>query len=66
MATCATSDASAIYVAFKQDVNMTAAELSTWLKTDEAKAVGWDSSAASSIGHLATFPPWPGGRCIRS
>ena len=30
---------------------MTAAALEKWLKTDESKAVGWDSGDGESIGH---------------
>ncbi|SDX34536.1 DUF3140 domain-containing protein [Hymenobacter psychrophilus] len=40
-----------IYTEFKSDVNMTAAELEKWLKTDESKSVGQDSGDGSSIGH---------------
>ena len=36
---------------FKDAVNMTAAQLDKWLKTDESKAVGWDSGDGESIGH---------------
>ncbi|MBO2007748.1 DUF3140 domain-containing protein [Hymenobacter negativus] len=51
MAAPSTSDSSDVYAAFKQDVNMTAAELEKWLKTDESKSVGQDSGDGSSIGH---------------
>ena len=51
MATPKTSDADDIYAAFKHDVNMTAAELTTWLKTAESNSVGQDSGDGSSIGH---------------
>ena len=34
------SETDDIYSTFKHDVNMTAGELSTWLKTDESKSVG--------------------------
>ncbi len=40
-----------IYKEFKDAVNMTAAQLDKWLKTDESKAVGWDSGDGESIGH---------------
>ncbi len=40
-----------IYQEFKDAVNMTATELEKWLKTDESKAVGWDSGDGESIGH---------------
>lgn len=30
---------------------MTASALEKWLKTDESKAVGWDSGDGESIGH---------------
>ncbi|GAA4326399.1 DUF3140 domain-containing protein [Mucilaginibacter gynuensis] len=40
-----------IYQEFKQVVNMTATELEKWLKTAEAKSVGWDSGDGESIGH---------------
>ncbi|WP_310398151.1 DUF3140 domain-containing protein [Hymenobacter sp.] len=36
---------------FKQDVNMTAAELAKWLQTEESKTVGQASGDGSSIGH---------------
>lgn len=39
------------YQTFRDAVNMTAAELERWLKTDESKAVGQDSGDGSSIGH---------------
>ncbi|RFP65982.1 DUF3140 domain-containing protein [Hymenobacter lapidiphilus] len=44
-------DSDDIYSEFKSDVNMTAAELEKWLKTDESKSVGQDSGDGSSIGH---------------
>jgi len=50
MATSATPDSGDIYATFKQDVNMTAAELEKWLKTDESKSVGLDSGDGTSIG----------------
>ena len=51
MATSKSSaDADDSYTAFKQDVNMTAAELEKWLKTDESKSVGQDSGDGTSIG----------------
>ena len=50
MATSATPDSGDIYATFKQDVNMTAAELEKWLKTDESKSVGQDSGDGTSIG----------------
>ena len=50
MATSATPDSGDIYAIFKQDVNMTAAELEKWLKTDESKSVGQDSGDGTSIG----------------
>ena len=40
-----------IYQVFRDEVNMTAAELERWLKTDESKAVGQASGDGSSIGH---------------
>ncbi|RZK14610.1 MAG: DUF3140 domain-containing protein [Hymenobacter sp.] len=39
------------YEQFKDDVNMTAAELTEWLKTDESKSVGQASGDGESIGH---------------
>jgi hypothetical protein len=51
MATTKTSDADDIYATFKEDVNMTAAELTKWLKTEESKSVGQDSGDGASIGH---------------
>src|SRR5690349_5975304 len=36
--------------AFRTLVNLTANELSTWLKTDESKSVGQDSGDGESIG----------------
>ena len=35
---------------FKQDVNMTAAELEKWLRTEESKSVGVDSGDGTSVG----------------
>jgi len=40
-----------IYKEFKEVVNMTAATLEKWLKTEESKSVGWDSGDGESIGH---------------
>ena len=40
-----------IYAQFKDDVNMTAAELTKWLETDESKSVGQASGDGDSIGH---------------
>ncbi|TWR29493.1 DUF3140 domain-containing protein [Mucilaginibacter pallidiroseus] len=40
-----------IYKEFKDTVNMTASQLEKWLKTDESKAVGWDSGDGESVGH---------------
>ncbi len=51
MATSKKSDADDIYTTFKHDVNMTAAELEKWLKTEESKSVGQDSGDGSSVGH---------------
>jgi hypothetical protein len=51
MATSKAPDSAAIYTTFKHDVNMTAAELEKWLKTDESKSVGQDSGDGISIGH---------------
>ncbi|WBO86560.1 DUF3140 domain-containing protein [Hymenobacter yonginensis] len=48
MATSASGD---IYADFKHDVNMTAAELEKWLKTEESKSVGQDSGDGTSVGH---------------
>ena len=50
MATDARSASGDIYADFKKDVNMTAAELEKWLKTDESKSVGQDSGDGTSIG----------------
>ncbi|OWP61416.1 DNA-binding protein [Hymenobacter amundsenii] len=44
-------DSTDIYAEFKEDINMTAAELEKWLKTDESKSVGQDSGDGTSIGH---------------
>ncbi|RPD47859.1 DUF3140 domain-containing protein [Hymenobacter sediminis] len=52
MATNASSSSNHdIHADFKRDVNMTAAELEKWLKTDESKSVGQDSGDGASIGH---------------
>ena len=51
MATTRTSGTDDIYATFRQDVNMTAAELTKWLETAESKAVGQDSGDGTSIGH---------------
>ncbi|MBC8081673.1 MAG: DUF3140 domain-containing protein [Hymenobacter sp.] len=40
-----------IYAQFKNDVNMTAAELERWLTTAESQSVGQDSGDGTSIGH---------------
>ncbi|MEU8243696.1 DUF3140 domain-containing protein [Actinoplanes missouriensis] len=41
-----------VYAEFRDAVNMTAAELRTWLDTDESQQVGQKSSAkAESVGH---------------
>ena len=41
-----------VYAEFRDAVNMTPAELRTWLATDESKEVGQKSSAgAESVGH---------------
>ncbi|HEX8505693.1 MAG TPA: DUF3140 domain-containing protein [Hymenobacter sp.] len=40
-----------IYQTFRDEVNMTAAELERWLKTEESKSVGQDSGDGTSIGH---------------
>ena len=40
-----------LYHSFRQEVNMTAAELERWLKTDESKSVGQASGDGESIGH---------------
>lgn len=40
-----------IYQEFKDLVNMSASALEKWLKTDESKAVGWDSGDGESVGH---------------
>ncbi|OUJ76125.1 DUF3140 domain-containing protein [Hymenobacter crusticola] len=39
-----------IYAEFKEQVNMTAAELEKWLKTEESASVGQDSGDGTSIG----------------
>ena len=36
---------------FTEAVNMKPAELSTWLETDESKAVGWHKGGGESVGH---------------
>lgn len=41
---------------FTAAVNMTAAELRTWLRTDESRRVGWkgrDGNRAESVGHAS-------------
>lgn len=40
-----------IYTEFKKLVNMSAAALEKWLKTEESKKVGWDSGDGESVGH---------------
>ena len=40
-----------VYHDFRQDVNMTASELTKWLETEESKSVGQDSGDGESIGH---------------
>ncbi|AHJ96907.1 DUF3140 domain-containing protein [Hymenobacter swuensis] len=51
MATKANDPSADIYADFKKEVNMTAAELEKWLKTEESKSVGQDSGDGTSIGH---------------
>ena len=51
MATAKNADADDIQATFRHEVNMTAAELGKWLKTDESKSVGQDSGDGTSIGH---------------
>ena len=51
MSSAKTPDSGDSYATFKHDVNMSAAELEKWLKTDESKSVGQDSGDGSSIGH---------------
>lgn len=51
MTTKANNPSADSYADFKNDVNMTAAELEKWLKTEESKSVGQDSGDGSSIGH---------------
>ncbi|MET0299949.1 MAG: DUF3140 domain-containing protein [Flavitalea sp.] len=46
-----TADTEEIYTSFNKLVNMTPAQLEKWLKTEESKAVGWDSGDGESIGH---------------
>jgi hypothetical protein len=36
---------------FREAVNMTAKELTDWLKTDESKAVGQKKGSSESVGH---------------
>lgn len=40
-----------VYEEFNDLVNMTASEIEKWLKSEESKAVGWDSGDGESIGH---------------
>lgn len=50
--TAADLDSDAVAKDFGAAVNMTAAELETWLKTDESKAVGWKAEGSKeSVGH---------------
>jgi hypothetical protein len=49
-------DRPAIDRAFDELVNMTPAELESWLETDESRKVGWkgsDGTARESIGHAS-------------
>lgn len=41
----------AVVEEFKQNVNMTAKEIESWLKTNESKSVGQKDSNQESIGH---------------
>ena len=50
MATTPKSTPDDIRAEFKHDVNMTAAELEKWLKTEESKSVGIDSGDGTSVG----------------
>ncbi|UOQ73268.1 DUF3140 domain-containing protein [Hymenobacter cellulosilyticus] len=40
-----------IYTEFRQQVNMTPAELEKWLTTEESKSVGQDDGDGESVGH---------------
>lgn len=44
-------DSQAVVEEFKQNVNMTAKEIESWLKTNESKSVGQKDSNQESIGH---------------
>ena len=49
-------DRQQLRAAFSEVVNMTAAELDDWLKTDESRKVGWkgvDGKAKESVGHAS-------------
>jgi hypothetical protein len=50
----ATLDPARIYRSFGEAVNMDAAELETWLETEESRRVGWTRPGESeSVGHAA-------------
>ena len=36
---------------FQELVNMTPAELRTWLKESESKSAGWNSESGETVGH---------------
>ncbi|MBE9226637.1 DUF3140 domain-containing protein [Phormidium sp. LEGE 05292] len=44
-------DSQAVIEEFQQNVNMTAKEIESWLKTDESKSVGKKEGNQESIGH---------------
>lgn len=44
-------DSQAVVEEFKQNVNMTAKEIESWLKINESKSVGQKDSNQESIGH---------------
>ncbi|KAA0113368.1 DUF3140 domain-containing protein [Mycolicibacterium sp. P9-22] len=46
-----TDDNDSTYKEFKDVVNMTAAELEKWLKSDESKEVGQKKDGGESTGH---------------
>lgn len=45
------SSSTEAYQSFRDDVNMTAAELERWLQTEKSQSVGQASGDGSSIGH---------------
>lgn len=52
-------DRDQIWDDFAEAVNVSPAELETWLQTDESKSVGWtDNGGGESVGHHSGAGSW--------